>query len=515
MALIRAVSTIGGFTLISRIFGFVRDMLVARYLGAGMLADAFLVAFKLPNFLRRLFAEGAFNAAFVPLFAGTLEEKGEEAAKEVAAEIFSALAWVVLLVVAFAEIFMPWVVLAFAPGFDSDPQKFALTVLLSRICFPYILMISMVTLLGGVLNSINRFAVVAATPILLNICLIAALVLLTPVMQTSAHALSIGVMAAGIAQFVWLVLECRRCKGNMRLGWPKLTAPVKRLLKLAAPVAFGAGVAQVNLLVDVILASSFPGAVSWLYYADRLNELPIGVIGVAVGTAILPMLSRTIRAGHTDESLGIMNRALVLALTFAIPAAIALSVLAEVLVICMFQHGAFDARDTAAVVPPIIAFAFGLPAFIMVKVFAPGFYARHDTKTPVKIALLCVIVNIAASLILMQYIQHTGLALATAISGWVNALFMGTILYRRKHFVPDASLITALLKVTLAAIVMGAALYVLLPYADVTTLWAKIVTLVALVVAGLLVYGLLVLALLYRNRYFSRHGSGLLKKAHR
>ena len=505
MALIRAVSTIGGFTLLSRIFGFVRDMLVARFLGAGMLADAFLVAFKLPNFLRRLFAEGAFNAAFVPLFAGTLEEQGKDAAREVAEQIFSVLAWIVLLVVALAEIFMPWLILAFAPGFADDPQKFMLTVLLARICFPYILMIALVTLLSGVLNSFNRFAAVAAAPILLNICLISALLLLTPYMQTSAHALAIGVMAAGMVQFVWLVLACKKAGIHLTLRWPRLTAPVKKLLLLAAPVALGAGVAQVNLLIDIILASLFPGAVSWLYYADRLNELPIGVIGVAVGTALLPMLTRTIRTGDKQEAINKMNSALFLALIFAIPSAIALAIIPQPIIQTIYQHGAFDSSDTAAVVPALIAYSFGLPAFIMVKVFAPGFYAREDTKTPVKIAIFCVALNIAGNLILMQYFQHVGLAMATTLSAWVNALLMGFVLWKREHFMPDSALIFAILKTLIAAITMGALLYLLLPQLSFADLFSKISSLSLLIGAGFLCYATLIIALIRNNRYFPKY----------
>ena len=505
MALLKAVSTIGGFTLVSRVFGFIRDVLVARFLGAGMLADAFLVAFKLPNFLRRLFAEGAFNAAFVPLFAGTLQEQGKDAAKKAAEEVFSVLAWTVLLVVAAAEIFMPWVIMAFAPGFVDDPYKFAMTILLARICFPYILMIAMVTLLGGVLNSLNKFAAVAATPILLNLCLISSLLFLAPYMQTSAEALAIGVMAAGIVQFVWLVMACRREGIFLKLHWPKLTAPVRKLLRLAAPVALGAGVAQVNLLIDIILASLFSGAVSWLYYADRLNELPIGVIGVAVGTALLPMLTRTIRSGDKAEAVRKLNIAMFIALIVAIPAAVALAVIPEALIKTIYQHGAFEAKDTAAVVPALIAYSFGLPAFIMVKVFAPGFYAREDTTTPVKIAMLCVAVNIVGNLILMQYFEHVGLAMATTVSAWLNAGLMGVILYRRSHFVPDKSLLWAVAAIIFAAILMGIILWLILMNVSLDEFWDRVVNLTLLVGAGLLTYTITAFALLHRNQYFTSY----------
>ncbi len=506
MALVRAVTTIGGYTMLSRVAGFARDMLIARFLGAGMLSDAFFVAFKLPNFLRRLFAEGAFNAAFVPLFSGTLEEHGKERALQVATEIFNVLGWIVLLVVAFAEIFTPWIILAFAPGFEENPEKFALTVLLTRICFPYIFFISLVTLLSGVLNSINRFAAVAAAPILLNITLIAALLFLTPYMQTSAHAVSVGVMAAGIVQFVWLVYACKREGINFKLARPRLTKPVKKMLKLAAPVALGAGVAQINLLVDVTLASLIPNAVSWLYYADRLNELPIGVIGVAVGTALLPMLSKAIRAKDDVTAVRKLNNAIFIAFILSFPAAVALAAIPDVLIASIFQYGAFTVEDTNAVVPALIAYSFGLPAFIMVKVFAPGFYAREDTITPVKIAILCVIINVVGNLILMQYYSHVGLAMATTLSAWVNVVLMAGVLYKRKHFQPDADLIKSIVAVVFASAVMGFALLELVPILDfASSLFNKIMSVSILVISGMAIYGIITLVLVYKNRYFSTH----------
>ncbi len=483
MSLVKAVSTIAGYTMLSRIFGFVREMLVANFLGAGAASDAFFVAFKLPNFLRRLFAEGAFNAGFVPLFAGTLEEKGEDAARHFAEEIFAAMTLLLLVIVALAEIFMPWVVLAFAPGFDADPEKFALSVLLSRICFPYILFISLLTLYSGILNSMHRFAAAAAAPILLNLCMIGAL-LASPQFASPAHALSWGVLAAGFVQFFWMGWACKRANMLPRWRRPRFSAQVKRLLKLSVPAAFGASVAQVNLLIDIVLASLFPGAVSWLYYADRLNELVIGVIGVAISTALLPMLSRAIKAGEHAAALNRLNQATFFCLILALPASAALCLIAEPLIATLFEHGEFLASDTAAVFPALIAFSAGLPAFVMIKVLSPGFYAREDTKTPVKIGIFCVVLNLIGNLILMQFLQHVGLALSTTISGWVNALSMAFILLRRGHFVPDALLRKQLLKICAATTLMCAMLAAgnqILPWNDTHE---RITSLALLIAAG-------------------------------
>lgn len=495
MSFIRAVSAISSLTLLSRIFGFLRDMLVARYLGAGLQSDAFLVAFKLPNFLRRLFAEGAFNAAFVPMFSGALEEQGRPAARRMAEDVFAVLAMILLLVVALAEIFMPAIVSVFAPGFAEDPAKFDLTVFLARICFPYILLIALVTLLGAMLNSLNRFAAVAAAPVLLNLCLIGCLLLLSAYTQTPAHALSIGVMLAGIVQFGWLVLICRKARVNLRIKWPKLTSDVKKLLYLAAPVALGAGVAQVNLLINTVLASAYEGAVSWLYYADRLNELPIGIIGVAVGTALLPMLTRAIRSGNEEEAMAQFNLALVFALAFAIPACVALVILADPLVRCIYEYGEFNAVDRSAVVPALVAVSCGLPAFVMTKVFAPGFFAREDTKTPVKVAMVTVVVNIVCALLLRQDYQHVGLAMAVSIAAWVNALLMMVILFRRQLFQPSKYVMIALGKVIAAAVLMAVVLLLLLPNLGFASLGEKTLSMAVLVAVGLASYFITILGL--------------------
>ena len=293
MTLIRSIATVGSFTLASRVVGFVRDILIASFLGAGLVSDAFFVAFKVPNFFRRLFAEGAFNAAFVPMFSGLMTTDGREAARAFAGEALAVMVVVLFVFVTALQIAMPWAMYGLAPGFAANPEKFDLAVEFTRLTFPYLLFISLVSLMGGILNSAGRFAAAAATPILLNLTLIGALLLAVPYLPTTGHALAWGVAAAGIIQFVWLLAAMARAGLSIRLPRPRLTPRVKELLRLMLPGVIGAGVVQINLLVDVVIASLLPeGSISFLYFADRVNQLPVGVIGVAVGTALLPLLSR-------------------------------------------------------------------------------------------------------------------------------------------------------------------------------------------------------------------------------
>lgn len=458
MSLVKSTATIGGYTLISRVLGFVRDITIASSLGASFLSDAFFVAFKLPNFLRRLFAEGAFNSAFVPQFAGMLAVDGEEKAKTFASEAMSYLLMVLIVVAGIFIAAMPWLMYILAPGFADDPAKFDLTVLLTRITMPYIIFISLVSLLGGILNSSDKFAAVAATPIIMNLCLILVPYFIGPMTPTGAHALAIAVFVAGVAQWVWLVWFCRRRGMLPRLVRPRLTPQVKKLLVLIAPAALGAGVAQVNLFIDLIIASQFDSGVSFLYYADRINELPLAVIGIAVGTALLPMLSRQIREGNREAAYKSQNRAIELALFLSLPAAAAIITIAEPIISVMFERGAFHAADTAATYPALMAFAAGLPAFILIKILGPGFYANEDTKTPFKIATFCILVNLVFNLLLMGPFRHVGMAMATSIAGWVNVALMLVVLRRRAWLVLDPKLPWQLARIMLCCAAMVAAL---------------------------------------------------------
>jgi putative peptidoglycan lipid II flippase len=462
MTLLRSVATVGSYTLLSRVMGFVRDILTAALLGAGPVADAFFVAQRLPNLFRSLFAEGAFSAAFVPLFAGTMAEHGKDAARAFAEDALAVLLVALLAFVLVGEIFMPAVMRVIAPGFAGDPAKFALAVALARITFPYLLFIALVALQGGVLNSVDRFAAAAATPTLLNLFLIAALLMMDRFGWHDGRALAWAVTAAGLAQFLWLMFSCARAGLALRLPWPRLTPQVRHTLSIMGPAAVGAGVTQVNLLISTALASFLPGgSVSYLYYADRLNQLPLGVVGIAVGTAILPPLSRQLRLGDHAGAVATQNRGLELALLLTLPAAVALAVLAQPIFAVLFQRGAFTPADTAATAAALAAYAVGLPAFVLVKVLAPAFFARHDTKTPVKVAIAAVAVNLALTLILMQFLAHVGIALATTCAGWLNALTLLAVLVRRGHFRLDRRARRNLPRVAVAALGMGVVLLLL------------------------------------------------------
>ncbi|WP_135081657.1 murein biosynthesis integral membrane protein MurJ [Terasakiella sp. SH-1] len=492
MALMRSIATVGGFTMMSRILGFARDILVAAILGAGPVADAFFIAFKFPNVFRRLFAEGAFNAAFVPLFAGKYEEDGADVAKQFAERAFAFLFWVLLVLLVIMELAMPWAMQLFAPGFMDDPDKFDLAVYLTRITFPYLLFISLVSLMAGILNSLNKFAAAAATPVLLNICLIGAIIGLTPYMETPGHALAWGVFGAGIVQFAWLFWNCMGNKMTLVLRLPSWGEDVKLMVKRIIPGAIGAGIYQVNLLVDMMIATLLPtGAISFLFYADRINQLPLGVVGVAVGTALLPMLSRQIRAGNEAEAMNSLNRALEFSLFLTLPAAAAYMVIADPIVSVLFERNEFTATDSTATAAALFVYAFGLPAYVLNKALTPGFFARGDTKTPMKIAAVCMVVNIAFNLLLMGPYLHVGLAMATVISAWTNTILLAWVLRKRGFFSVDSRLASKSLRIVVACLIMMAGLYGL-------TIWLegfltgnqveRIVALIGLVGAGLVLY---------------------------
>ena len=480
--------------MISRVLGFVRDILIASFLGASMVADVFFVAFKLPNFFRRLFAEGAFNAGFVPLFSRLHQTEGERTARAFAEQTLSLLLLTLFALVTLFQIFMPFVMMVLAPGFQGDEVKFDLAVDLTRLTFPYLMFISLVSLAGGILNSLGRFAAVAATPILLNICLISSLLVFARHLPTPGHALAWGVAVAGAVQFVWLLLALRREGWLLRLRWPRLSPRVVELLKLMAPAAVGAGIVQINLVIDIVLASLLPeGSISYLFYADRLNQLPIGVVGVAVGTALLPMLSRHIADGDERGAAIALNRATEFSLLLALPAAMALVVIAQPLISVLFERGAFDAEASRATSYALMAYAIGLPAYVLVKVLTPGFFARLDTKTPVRIALLALAVNLVLNIALMIPFKHAGLAMATAISAWVNVWLLYSTLRRRGHFPVDARLARRLRKMVISATIMAGALYFghqqLAGWLAADQMM-KTAALVLLVGGGMVVYGL-------------------------
>jgi len=497
MALLRSIITVSSFTFASRIFGFIRDMLVAAYLGAGPIADACFVAFKMPNFFRRLFAEGAFNAAFVPLFSAKLADDGKSAALHFAGAVMSIMITFLVIFIIIFQVAMPWLMYIFAPGFVDEPEKFGFAIDLTRITFPYLLFVSLVSLLGGVLNSLGRFAAVAATPIILNLFIIGALLLATPYLPSAGHAFVWGVFLAGIGEFLWLVYACHREGFTLHLTKPRFSPPVRRLLKLMVPGAIGAGVLQINQLVDVVIASLLPtGAISFLYYADRIHQLPLGVVGVAIGTALLPVLSQQIRAGENKNALNSMNRAIEVALLLTLPGAAALLVIGQPIVSVLFERGAFDAATTLATTQALMAYSVGLPAYVLIKVLAPAFFARQDTSTPVKIAILCVFLNLGLNLTLMQIFAHVGIAMATAISAWVNAALLLIFLYKRGQFQTDARLRNRACRIFLATLGMATVLWIV--HTAFQGLYdasqvARIGLLAILVFGGLVVYFVLIL----------------------
>jgi putative peptidoglycan lipid II flippase len=499
MALLRSVATVGSYTLVSRVFGFIRDILTAAILGAGPVADAFFVAQRLPNLFRSLFAEGAFNAAFVPLASGTLAEGGKPAVRAFAEEAFAVLFTVLLAFVLLGEIFMPWLMTVIAPGFSAEPGKFDLVVTLTRITFPYLLFISLTALQGGLLNTVERFAAPAATPILLNLFLIAGLLLMAHFHGQDGQVLAWALSAAGLAQFLWLMASCARAGVALRPRLPRLTPRVKQTLRIMGPGVLGAGVTQLNLVISTALASLLPGgSVSYLYYADRLNQLPLGVVGIGVATAILPPLSRQVRTGDLAGAAATQNRGIELALLLTLPAAAAFIVLAQPIMTVLFERGAFGPVEAAATAAALSAYAAGLPAFVLVKVLAPGFFAHHDTATPVKIAIAAMIANLVLTLGLMQFWAHVGIAIALSAAGWLQAILLLILLERRGHFRLDRRARSKLPRIAAAALGMGAivlALRLVLAPALAGPLVLRLGALSALVAAGFVVFGALALGL--------------------
>jgi len=500
MALLRSGVLVGAYTMASRILGFVRDVMIAVVLGAGPVADAFVVAFRFPNLFRNLVAEGAFSVAFVPLYSRAVEERGQKGALAFAGEVLAVLLTALALVTIAALATMPWLMAVIAPGFVGTPAKYQLAVELTRITFPYLLCMALVALLGGMLNSHFRFAAAAVAPVLLNLTLIAALLLLPSGLAPSpGHALAWAVVVAGIGQFLWLAASAARHGLLPSLPRPRLTPAVRRLLRLMLPGAFGAGVIQINIVIATMIASLLPtGAVAGLYYADRLYQLPLGVIGTAIGTVLLPELARKLRAGDESGAMLSQNRALEAALLFTLPAAAALAAIATPITMVLFQHGAFGPEATRTTAAALAAFAIGLPAYVIVKALAPAFFAREDTVTPVRAAVIAVVTNIVLSLALIRPLGPTGIALATSLAAWVNAAGLAFSLWRHAHLPLDAAFRRRVPRIVLASVALAVGLHLgarTLSMAFAGGLPFKIAGLAALVGGGALLYGALVLAL--------------------
>lgn len=463
MSLVKSIATFGGFTLISRITGFMRDMVLANFLGAGLMADAFFVAFKLPNLFRSLFAEGAFTAAFVPMLSSKMVSDGQAKAIRFASISISVLAFFVAIFVIVMEIFMPVVVYVMAPGFLNDPGKMELAVTLSRITFPFLLFISIASFQSGILNSMGKFAATGAAPIILSLMMIAAVYVFVPFSPSPAHGIAFGVTIAGIMEVFCLGYFLRRQKVYIHPEYnirKNIKDPeIKTLFKRIAPGVLGSGIYQINMVIDTIIVSLVgTGAISWLYYANRLQQLPLGVVGAAISVAILPVLSKHLKSGENEEACRVQNKACEYGALLSIPAAVALIILAEPIVAVLFQHGKFGAFETQMTAWAVIAYSFGLPPYVLVKALAPNFFARGDTKTPVKYSIVVLVANLVFCLILMKPFGHVGVASATALASFVSLYQYVHGLKKRGYWFFTPQLLGQVVRITFSSVAMGAVL---------------------------------------------------------
>jgi putative peptidoglycan lipid II flippase len=459
--MLKGIMTVGAWTMGSRVMGLVRDLLIARFLGAGAVSDAYFVANRLPNLFRRLFGEGAFNSAFVPVFSGLLVTEGADVARGFTEEAAAALAFWLLIITVAGEIFMRPLLHLIAAGFADDPGKFELTVVLARLAFPYLLLICLAALLSGVLNALNRFVAAAAAPLLYNAFAIASMFALVPFVPTVGHALAIGVSLSGVAQLALLYWAVRRSGMRLHLPRPRMTPRMRLLLRRMGPGLVGAGITQMSLAVDTVIGTYLPEkSVSLMYYADRINQLPLGVLGTAVSTALLPLMARQISAGKADEAVGSLNRAIEYAMLLTLPAAAALSIIADPILQVLFVGGKFTHEDASLSAQSLSAYAAGLPAFVLIKVLGPGFFARGDMGTPVRIGMGILVLNLALSLALMHPLRHVGPPLATTLAMTVNVVLLAVLLRRRDFWVPDRLLWSRLARMGVATAVMAGLLWV-------------------------------------------------------
>ena len=497
MGLVKKFMTVGGATLGSRIFGFARETLMAAALGTGPMADVFYAAFRFPNLFRRLFAEGAFNAAFVPLFAKEIEAHGVDGAKRFSEEVFGVLFTVLLLITIGMELSMPllvaWVI---APGFTDDPEKFSLTVKLAIVMFPYLMCMSLTAMLSGMLNSLHHFFAAAIAPVFLNVVMIGALLyaLYTGAEPAqTAWYLSWAVLAAGVLQMAVVYAGVRHAGISLTLKFPRITPNVKRLLILAVPAAVTGGITQINQLIGQAIASGKEGAIAALQYADRIYQLPLGVVGVAVGVVLLPELARALKSGHAREAANTQNRSIEFVLFLTLPAAAALWVLSDEIIRVLYERGAFTEHNTAVVASILAIYGLGLPGFVLIKALQPGFYAREDTRAPMRFTAISVVVNSALAITLFPFIAERGIATAEAAAGWINTLFLFTTLLRRGHLQWEWSLAGRALRLLVASVAMAGVLVYLSDrwagwLSSQTPLWTQLGVLSALIGIAMVVY---------------------------
>lgn len=508
--LLASTLVVSAMTLLSRVLGLVRDIVLAKLLGVSAGTDAFFVAFRIPNFLRRLFAEGAFNQAFIPVLSEYRRNGSVAATRLLIDRVAGTLGGTVMLITLIGVLGSPLLIWVFAPGFGDDPHKRALAVEMLRLTFPYLFFIALTAFAGAILNTWNRFAVPAFTPVLLNLSLIGSALFLAPHFAPGrmAVALAWGVLIAGVAQLAFQVPFLARL--NLmpvpRMNWKD--PGVRRILQLMVPALFAVSVSQINLLLDTVLASMLQtGSVTWLYYADRLNELPLGVFAIAIGTVILPSLS----GKHASESPEVFSRTLDwgvrLVLLLGVPAALALGLIAVPLIATLFRHGEFSATDVVQSAEALRAYSVGLVAFMLIKILAPGYFARQDTKTPVKIGIIAMVSNMVLNLILVWPLQHAGLALATSLSAWLNAGLLYLGLRRSGVYRPASGWWRHWLRLLLAGGIMGAAVFMLARHASVWLqgpLEARILWLSLIIGVGVVVYVLILLILGLRPRHLRR-----------
>lgn len=508
MNLLKSLAAISSMTMFSRILGFIRDAIIARFFGAGMATDAFFVAFRLPNLLRRIFAEGAFSQAFVPILAEYKNQQGDEATRTFIAYVSGLLTLILAIVTLAGILAAPWIIYITAPGFSDTPDKFDLTVRLLRITFPYILLISLVSLGGAILNTWNRFSVPAFAPTLLNISMIMSVLLLAPYCEPPIIALAWGVFAGGILQ---LLYQLPYLKKIGMLVLPRISlrnSGVWRVMKLMGPAIIGVSVSQISLIINTIFASFLQsGSVSWMYYADRLMELPTGVLGVALGTILLPFLAKSFSTGDHQEYQRLVDWGLRLCFLLALPCAIALAILAQPLTVSLFQYGNFTGYDAVMTQRALIAYCVGLMGLIIVKVLAPGFYSRQDIKTPVKIAIITLILTQLMNLAFIGPLKHAGLALSIGLAACFNALMLYWQLRRQAIFIPLAGWGKFLVKLVAALMVMVAVLLLVLnfmPAWEQGNMLMRIMRLLLVVFAGAISYFAALFVFGFRLRDFSQ-----------
>ena len=468
-ALSKAVAVFGGYTMISRVTGFIRDLLIAKYLGAGMIADAFLVALRFPNLFRSLFAEGAFNVSFVPIFSGKLVSDGKDKALEFANRAFSLLFYLLIVFIAVIEFAMPVMIFLFAPGFGGDDEKLRLTIELTRITFPFLLFISIVSLESGILNSVSKFAAAAFSPTILNLTMISAL-LTSATLGNGRHVyfLSFGLLVAGCLEVVWLYFFL--VKDGIKLRLAKLSPrlwndDVKLLFKRTLPGIVGSGVYQINLFIDTFYVSFLAsGSVSWLYYATRLFQLPIGIFGAGMAVALLPILSKHIANKDYAEADKTMQQSVLMVAVFVIPALVGMAVLSKEIIVVLFNRGMFTMNDAVPTANALVALALGLPGAVMNKALTSRFYAEGDTKTPVRVAVVTLLLNVVMNYIFMRFLAHVGIALATSFSTTAGTVVYFCLLSKRGMISFDKKLPAQLLKILFAAALMGGMLKSILWY---------------------------------------------------